>query len=64
MITKTTKTILLAALIAAMILPFSGMQSVDATAGEGHDIPAPYSRESGEPDGSHASDDRNGSWRV
>ena len=37
MITKTTKTIVFAALIAAMVLPFSGMQSVYA---DGLNLPA------------------------
>ena len=35
MFTKTTKTVLFAALLVAMVLPFSGMQSVHADVGSG-----------------------------
>ena len=48
MTTKTIKTILFAGLIAAMILPFSGMQSVDAAHENG---------EIHEEDGTNAPDD-------
>ena len=52
---KNTKTILFASLIVAMVLPFSGMQSVNAEHITQHEIPTfPDGTEGdGDPDGSH-----------